>query len=649
MYKKLFLLSFLICLTINASAAEWKQIGPGGQSILQIVPDRKTPGLWFLTVTGNEPKTAFLSRSVNNGNTWQSTRFTKDVYQVLVHPKSSRVYVLVLHFRTFLAELWVSSDHGKTFQLRTKIPNYFYDRLVLDSVDESRMFRINFGGNSISENGGRTWTALKFPPKYHDCSVHDWGLSDLVVFEGNLYATATAHVLSCNDESGYNDLLLRSSNHGKTWSVLQTLPAYLFHTDVAFPDRVYIYGPNGLWYLSSTKATMVTSIRLDSLVSFPGSPQKLSGWTVGRIVESNDSGATWTEDPQNLSYALGDFQAVNDGMDGRLGGTRAGLFYRNKDHGWVIRNKGLGKGKSEQINSLTQSGSRVYAIIWDWFLLREDGENKPWQNLITQYNLNFNERINRVFSNPRNPDHVILTASPYYGGMSPVVLVSSDGGIHWQRLSINTPVISSFQPGVTFDPIDLNVVYFWNEFGIYKSNDKGVTVEQISDLRNVTQVLIDPNNNQTLFIIADHFYKSTNGGITSNLLAAPPDRRSAEILTALPGRNSFLLATRSGVILRTLDGGQTWQRLSQVDLEPDPELDQCEHQYYCSPSQMWAEDEKHFFVITAAGWFYESTNAGKSWVIKNTNVPHKRIYEMTNPRLKPFYLATDHGVLQHLR
>ncbi len=648
---KFCLLLFLICTSMNAGAEEWKQIGPGSQSILNIIPDRSTRGLWLLRISGNEGKSAFLSRSTDNGKTWQPTRLTKDVHQVLVHPKSSRVYVVILHAPgSFLAELWVSSDHGRTFQLRTTIKNYFYDRLVLDSVDESRMFRINTGDSSpsISKNGGRTWTVLKLPPKYHGCSVRDWGLSDLVVFERNLYATATAHVLSCNDESGYNDLLLRSSNHGKTWSVLQKLSAYSFHTDAAFPDRVYIFGPNGLWYLSSTKATMVSSIRLDSLVSFPGSPEKLSGWTVGRIVESNDSGVTWTEDPQNLSYSLGDFQAVDDGMDGRLGGTGAGLFYRNKNHGWVSQNKGVPRGKPDQVTSVTQSGSRLYTIIWNRFLLRKDGENKPWQNLITQYSLNFNERIDRVISNPNNPDHVILVGRPSYDGSSPVVLVSSDGGIHWQRSNMERIPVSS-TPAATFDPIDLNLVYFWNEFGIYKSNDKGVTVEQISELRNVTQVLIDPYNSQTLFIIADHFYKSTDGGVTSNLLAAPPDRRSASVITALPDRNSFLLATRYGVILQTLDGGQTWERLTPVELEPDPELNQCHHIYYCSPSDLWAQDEKHFFVITAAGWFYESTNVGKSWVLKNTNFHHKRIFEITNPRLQPFYVATDNGVYQHLK
>ena len=152
------------------------------------------------------------------------------------------------------------------------------------------------------------------------------------------------------------------------------------------------------------------------------------------------------------------------------------------------------------------------------------------------------------------------------------------------------PVSST--PAATFDPIDLNLVYFWNEFGIYKSNDKGVTVEQISELFSVTQVLIDPYNSQTLFIIADHFYKSTDGGVTSNLLAAPPDRRSASVITALPDRNSFLLATRYGVILQTLDGGQSWQPLSHVELQPDPESE-CDHIYYCSPSDLWAQDEKH--------------------------------------------------------
>jgi photosystem II stability/assembly factor-like uncharacterized protein len=649
---------FLVFVSFNVTAEEWKQIGPGGQSIQNIVPDRKLPGLWFVKGSGNEPKSAFLSRSVDYGKTWQPTRFNKDVYQVLVHPKTSRVYVVILDApRSFLAELWVSSDHGRTFQLRTKIKDFFYDRLVIDPSDEARMFRIRTtnGSSSISENGGRVWKELKLPLKYLGCSVRDWTLSDLVVFQGAVYGTATAHLPGCANENQYTNFLLRSTNYGKTWEFLQKLPpspenvffAYSFHTDAAFPGRVYILGPNGLWSLSSTQATMISSMRLYSLVSFPGFPEKLSGWSVGRIIQSNDSGVTWTEDTQNLSYSIGDFQALDDGMNGMLGGTVAGLFYRNKDQAWTSRNKGLPSGKPDQIVSVCRSGSRIYTIVWDRFLLRKDGENKPWQNLITQYSLNFDERINRVLANPDNPDHVILFGAPAYGGLATVVLVSDDGGYHWQRSKMEKAFVSGI-PGATFDPIDLNLVYYWDEFGIYKSSDKGINVEQISEIRGVEQVVIDPNNTQTLYIIGIYFYKSTDGGFNAHRLAAPPDRRSAELLAPLPSRNSFLLITRSGAILRTDDGGMSWKRISRVELQPDPEQE-CEHAYYCSPQELWVQDAKNYFVITAAGWFYESTNAGKSWVLKNTNILQQRIHAMTDPKLQRYDVATDHGILQHLR
>jgi photosystem II stability/assembly factor-like uncharacterized protein len=362
----------------------------------------------------------------------------------------------------------------------------------------------------------------------------------------------------------------------------------------------------------------------------------------GKIFMSNDGGITWIEDPDNLSFSILSLQPLDDGTNGVLAGTASGLFHKNQNEKWKLQDKGLPKAKPYQIFALSQSRDRLYALDNERFLYRKDGPNKPWQNLFANYSLALEDRLIRVAANPNDPDHVIILGSSPHGYEPVPILISNDGGIHWLRSNVTLR-----EPRISFDQTDLKVVYFYDDVGTYKSIDRGFTAMPIGNLRHVTQLLVDPNNNQTLFAIADWFYKSTNGGLTFTKLSAPPNRRAAAFIIALPKRNSFLLGTRYGAIFRTEDGGESWGFLSQVDFLPDPEQE-CNRDCYLAG--LYAASNSNYFAITGAGWFYESRNAGTTWILKQANLlsAYGQVYSMSDPTMQPFYIGTTRGIYQHV-
>ena len=110
------------------------------------------------------------------------------------------------------------------------------------------------------------------------------------------------------------------------------------------------------------------------------------------------------------------------------------------------------------------------------------------------------------------------------------VYSSDDGGRSWKNVGLKT---SEHIGRIVIDPRDSNTVYvaaqgpLWGaggERGLYKTTDNGVTWKQIlkiSENTGVTDVVIDPNNPDTLYAAAymrrRHVFTMVNGGPESAL------------------------------------------------------------------------------------------------------------------------------------
>ncbi|MEJ7702126.1 MAG: hypothetical protein WKF71_21195 [Pyrinomonadaceae bacterium] len=279
------------------------------------------------------------------------------------------------------------------------------------------------------------------------------------------------------------------------------------------------------------------------------------------------------------------------------------------------------------------------------------------------------------------------------------VYKSEDGGKSWKNVGLKT---SEHIGRIAFDPRDSNTVYvaaqgpLWSaggERGLYKTTDGGKTWNQIlkiSENTGVTDVVIDPNNPDTLYAAAyqrrrhvftminggpeSAMYKSTDAGATWNKISRglPATDMGRIGLTISPVDSNVLYATveaadGKGGIFRSTDRGGSWERRNEFDsvamyysqIYADPkELDRVyvmhtfamvsndggktlqrlgERSKHVDNHFLWInpEDTNHY-LIGSDGGLYESHDRAATWDFKE-NLPITQFYDVTTDNAMPFY------------
>jgi streptogramin lyase len=195
---------------------------------------------------------------------------------------------------------------------------------------------------------------------------------------------------------------------------------------------------------------------------------------------------------------------------------------------------------------------------------------------------------------PSNPSIVYAgTGEADTGTYGRGLLKSTDGGATWTLLTGN-PGQNEFDlrmiGRVLIDPADANVVYIavvggGSHDGIWKSTDGGATwtntTAGIDANHSWTDLVMDPGNSQVLYAAlgdsgsaVNGVYKTTDGGATWAPAGNFPHGNASvgRITLAIaptPAQTLFAAATNSAdgslfEMLRSTDGGNTWQALSGV-------------------------------------------------------------------------------------
>jgi Sortilin, neurotensin receptor 3, len=174
---------------------------------------------------------------------------------------------------------------------------------------------------------------------------------------------------------------------------------------------------------------------------------------------------------------------------------------------------------------------------------------------------------------------------------------SDDGGRSWKNVGLKS---SEHIGRIAIDPKDSNTVYvaaqgpLWGpggDRGLYKTADGGKTWKQIlkiSENTGVTDVVIDPQNPETLYAASyqrrrhmwtlidggpeSAIYKSTDAGASWNKLKAglPTTELGRIGLAISPVDTNVIYATieaadRKGGIFRSSDRGGSWERRNEFD------------------------------------------------------------------------------------
>jgi photosystem II stability/assembly factor-like uncharacterized protein len=238
----------------------------------------------------------------------------------------------------------------------------------------------------------------------------------------------------------------------------------------------------------------------------------------------------------------------------------------------------------------------------------------------------------------------------FYGGVA--LERSTDGGASWSALPVHPD-----QHAAVFAPSDPSVVYFANDGGVWRSDDKGATVRKVSNGLVITQFynigywqplsnvvgggsqdnatqyttsgltwqpvwtndggwfVIDPTNPRTMYAEGQNGYlaKSTDGGATwVTVTAGITGTTPFEAVLTMDPNNHLRLYYGTDRVLRTLDGCSTpWSAVSQV-------LSSSVSSIAVAPS-----DSKRVYAGTIDGHVYRSDDGGDTspWADKSSGLP----------------------------
>jgi len=215
-----------------------------------------------------------------------------------------------------------------------------------------------------------------------------------------------------------------------------------------------------------------------------------------------------------------------------------------------------------------------------------------------------------------------LTASPAQPGLLYATSLaglfrSADGGATWARMSRG---LVGFVGGVVADPQSAATVYAIDEFGLVKSVDAAASWTLLGQLPGSDALLassalaIDPQSPATMYAGGySSVWKSVDAGATWTRLAAAG--RSFATVAVDPGNPATVFAfdDLEGVLLRSTDGGATWE-------EKDTGLSFAGFSYSDPPLQLAFDlttvPETSYLALRndhGDGVTWRSTDSGDSW------------------------------------
>ncbi len=179
---------------------------------------------------------------------------------------------------------------------------------------------------------------------------------------------------------------------------------------------------------------------------------------------------------------------------------------------------------------------------------------------------------------PHNPDIVLATAwraerkpwtiisggSPEEGGL----YKSRDGGKSWRKITDGLPEGLIGKIDLAVSAADSRIVYALveapgDEGGLYRSDDQGESFQLVSNKKGLrtrpfyyTNVDVDPQDPDTVYVMATSYYRSTDGGKSWEELE-PPHSDNHDMWINPENPDLFIQGNDGGANV-THNGGQTW-------------------------------------------------------------------------------------------
>ncbi len=450
--------------------ATWKKLETGlpkedmGRIGLAIAPSK--PDVVYAIVEAANKAGGFF-RSVNQGGTWEKRSSyvagSPQYYnEIVVDPEvDTRVYAM---------DTWmqISEDGGKTFR---KVGETFKHvdnhALWIDPADTAHLIAGCDGGLYESYDRGSTWAWFENLPLAQFYKV---GLDNAVPFY-NVYG-------GTQDNNSLGGPSRSRTVHGivnADWYITTGGDGFQTVVDPTDPDVLYSESQNGGLIRHDRKTGEQLDIQPQPAAGEPAlrfnwdSPLMISPhshtrlyFAAQRVFRSNDRGDTWEPISPDLTRQI-------DRNTLKVMGRVYSVDAVAKNNSTSFYGNIVALSESPKKEGVLAIGTDDGVIQWS------DDAGKAWRSIGTFPGVPDNSYVSRVVLSRHDLSTVYATFDNHKrGDFKPYVLVSKDSGRTWKSISGNLPERGTVYALIE-DPVSPDLLFAGTEFGVFFTNDRGVT------------------------------------------------------------------------------------------------------------------------------------------------------------------------------
>jgi photosystem II stability/assembly factor-like uncharacterized protein len=159
------------------------------------------------------------------------------------------------------------------------------------------------------------------------------------------------------------------------------------------------------------------------------------------------------------------------------------------------------------------------------------------------------------------------------GGPGSAIYKTLDGGATWKKLTKDLPEGITGRIGLDIYRANPAIVYAVIENahgGIFRSEDRGETWRKMGDTDSrpvyYSQIRIDPNNDQRIWLCAASMFTSEDGGKTFVTNVVTRIHGDHHALWIDPSNSNHMLVGSDGGIHQSFDRGRSWDHLNTIPL-----------------------------------------------------------------------------------